>query len=177
MHAARPIGRNQTSLTNLALAPTVHRGDETNCPASRDVGSQASKFFSTEKQGDGTEVTEKDSMALRAVFDRAFARSAKFLSPPCPRTSSLLLRVEKLASLLWTGSHNPASVGIGRPTRRRLHLARRRTMSGPGGSPRKSMCYRRFRGKSPQPAGIFEVSSAGHAAGRHLCRWVGLASK
>ena len=29
-------------------------------------------------------------------------------------------------------------------------------MTGPGGSPRKSLCYRRFRGKSPQPAGIFE---------------------
>ena len=27
--------------------------------------------FDTEKQGDGTEVTEKDSMALRAVLDRA----------------------------------------------------------------------------------------------------------
>ena len=98
---------------------------------------------------------------------RRFARSSigpcakrHVSSPPCPRTSSLLLRVEKLTSLPWTGSHNPASVGIGRPTRGRLNLATRRTTSGPGGSSRKSMCYRRFRGKFLHHAGIFKVSSA-----------------
>jgi hypothetical protein len=90
-------------------------------------------------------------------------------SSPCPRTSSLLLRAEKLASSPWTGSQNPASVGIGRPTRTGLHLARRRTMSGPGGSARKSMWYRRFGGKPPQPAGIFKVSSADQKDARRWC--------
>jgi len=65
------VGRNQTRTPNLALAPRRHRGDETNRPAPRNVGNQASKFFSTEEQGECTEVTEKASMALRAVFDRA----------------------------------------------------------------------------------------------------------
>jgi len=91
-HLARPIGRNQTGTTNLALAPTVHRGDATNRPAPRDVGNQASKFFSTEEQGEGTEVTEKDSIALRAAFDRALREAPGSFSsvsshvlpaPPC----------------------------------------------------------------------------------------------
>ena len=80
IHLARPIGRNQTRTTNLALAPTVRRGDETNRPAPRDVGNQASKSFSTEEQGDGTEVTEQDSMALRAVFDRAVREAPRSFS-------------------------------------------------------------------------------------------------
>jgi len=84
-HLARPIGRNQTGTTNLALAPSVHRGNETSRPAPRDVGNQASKFFSTEKQGDGTEVTEKgsmeqDSLALRAEFDPAVRETPRSFS-------------------------------------------------------------------------------------------------
>ena len=61
-------------------------------------------------------------MALRAEYDRALreAPSAFFsrvlARPPC---SSV---VEKLASSLTTGSQMPASLGIGRPTRRRLRL-------------------------------------------------------
>jgi hypothetical protein len=74
------VGRNETSATNLALAPPVHGGDETDRPAPRDVGNQASKFFNTEKQGERTEVTEKDSMALRAVFDRALRGAPSFFS-------------------------------------------------------------------------------------------------
>jgi hypothetical protein len=74
------VGRNETSATNLALAPPVHGGDETDRPPPRDVGKQASKFFSTEKQGDGTEVTEQDSMALRAVFDRAVREAPRSFS-------------------------------------------------------------------------------------------------
>ena len=86
------VGRNQTRTPNLALAPRRHRGDETNRPAPRNVGNQASKFFSTEEQGECTEVTEKASMALRAVFDRAlreapssfFSVSSHVLAaPPC----------------------------------------------------------------------------------------------
>ena len=74
------VGRNQPSTTNLALASTVQGGDETNRPAPRDVGNQASKFFSTEEQGESTEVTEKDSMALRAMFDLTLREAPSFFS-------------------------------------------------------------------------------------------------
>ena len=84
----------------------------------------------------------------------------QYPSPPCPRTSSLLLRAEQLASSPRTGGQMPASVGIGRPTRRRPHLASRCTTSGPGGSSREPMCYWHFSGKPPQPSGIFQVSSS-----------------
>ena len=76
IHLARPIGRNQTSATNFALAPTVHRGHETNRPAPHDVGNQASKFFNTEEQGDGTELTEKDSNGASRGVRSGLARSA-----------------------------------------------------------------------------------------------------
>jgi len=92
-------------------------------------------------------------------------------SPPCPRTSSLLLRVETLASSLWTDSQNPESVGIGGPTRRRLPLARRRTTSGPGGSSRQSMCYRHFGGNPCSPRGFLrlavQMGPCGSQAVRH----------
>ena len=42
-------------------------------------------------------------------------------------------------------------------------------MSGPGRSARKSMWYRRFGGKPPQPAGIFKVSSADQKDARRWC--------
>jgi hypothetical protein len=67
--------------TNHALAPTVDRGDATTV---RDLATlaikQASKFFNTEKQGERTEVTEKDSMALRAVFDLALREAPSSFS-------------------------------------------------------------------------------------------------
>ena len=43
--------------------------------------SKASKFFNTEKRGEGTEATEKkDNMALRAVFDRTLREAPKSFS-------------------------------------------------------------------------------------------------
>ena len=82
------VGRNQTRTPNLALAPRGHRGDETNRPAPRDVGNQASKFFSTEEQGEHGGHGEGQYGASRGVRS-GLARSAKFLllrvlaRPPC----------------------------------------------------------------------------------------------
>ena len=178
--SVRPIGRIQTSPTNLALAPMVRHGYGTNRPAPRDVGKQAS--FSAQRSRETARRSRRTPVRRwpvrrwpvrrwpvrrRPVRRRPvwrFARSSigpcakrQVPSSPCPRTSSLLLRVEKLASSLTTGSQMPASLGIGRPTRRRLRLASGRT--GPAGSSRISTCHRRFSGKSPQHAGISEVSS------------------
>jgi len=96
-------------------------------------------------------------------------------SPPCPRTSSLLLRAEKLASSPWTGSQNPASAGSGRPTRRRLHLASRRTTSGSWRKLRQINVLWAFCGKSPQSAGIFKVGSTDQTNARrwHACTVTG----
>jgi hypothetical protein len=153
------VGRNQTRTPNLALAPRRHRGDETNRPAPRNVGNQASKFFSTEEQGEHGGHGEGQYGASRGVRS-GLARSAKFLLLRVlarPRCSSVLKNLLPYLGPAARTRHRWIAAGqredgcISRGDARR---------AGPGGSPRKSMWYRRISGKSPQPAGIFKVSSA-----------------
>ena len=88
------------------------------------------------------------------------ARSAKFLllrvlaRPPCSSVLKNLLPYLGPAARTrhrWIAAGQREDGCISRGDARR---------AGPGGSPRKSMWYRRISGKSPQPAGIFKVSSA-----------------
>ena len=90
------VGRNQTRTPNLGLAARGHRGDETNRPAPRDVGNQASKFFSTEEQGEHGGHGEGQYGASRGGRS-GLARSAKILHlrvlarPPCSSVLKNLL--------------------------------------------------------------------------------------
>ena len=165
MHTAQPLAAtNQVRRTSLwhqrcraGMKPTV-----------RHLATLAVKqaSFSTRRSRENARRSRRRTVWRFARRSIGPCAKRQVSSPPCPRTSSLLLRVETLASLPWTGTQAPASVGIGRPTRRRLHLASRCTTSGPGGSSRKSMCYRRFRGKPPQPAGIFRLAVQEHIGPR-----------
>jgi len=97
--------------------------------------------------------------SLRGVRS-GLARSAKFLLLRVlarPRCSSVLKNLLPYLGPAARTRHRWIAAGqredgcISRGDARR---------AGPGGSPRKSMWYRRISGKSPQPAGIFKVSSA-----------------
>ena len=116
-----------------------------------------------------TRRSRENARRSRRRTGRRFARCsirpcAKRQNPssPCPDTSSLLLRVERLASLLWTGSQMPASVGIGRPTRNGC-ISRGRAPRAVLTEARANQRVTRVFAEIPTPAGIFKVSSADSA--------------
>ena len=112
-------GRNQTSATNRALSRRVDGVRDTDRLASCSVRNQASKFFSTEKQGGPRRATEKDSIALRAQVDRAPREAPRWSSP----WLSLFLRVEKLTCLIACHTQDPLSTYLDRLPQRGVHLA------------------------------------------------------
>ncbi len=148
---ARPLGRNQTSLTNLALAPTVHRGMK---PTVRDRAALANKKASSSTRSS----RETAGRSRRRTVWRS-ARSARFLllrvlaRPPCFSVLKNLLAYLGPAAGTRNGWASAGQREDGCISRRDVRQA------GPARGSRKSMCCRRFRGKSSQPAGIFKVSS------------------
>ena len=76
--------------------------------------SKASKFFNTEKQGEGIENTEKDNMALRAVFDRTLREAPKSFSSVASVPSPCFSGLKNLALLaLAVGTWYPHAIRRG----------------------------------------------------------------
>jgi hypothetical protein len=99
--------------------------------------------------------TESDSMALRAVLDRASCEAPKSfasVSSVSPPWCSVLK-----TCLPWIRGQDPSSAHPDRATQRYGHLAQHRAGSGPGESASPSAAYRHLDGNSSRDAVIWRL--------------------
>jgi len=120
-YASRRKGRPASAVAHSQPSWPAEGVHDTNRPGPRHVRNQASKFFNTEQQGAPRRATEKDSMALRAGFDRTPREAPKSWLLRGPPWRSLLLRVEKLACL---GSCRGPVIGVPRPADTQIWASR-----------------------------------------------------